>query len=137
MISLSNTAAQTLTPGQSLIFDNVIVKSGCAECHRANTASIKFCARNARAIYEVHFSGNVTNGTAAAPVQLSLALSGDVLPGTTMISTPSAANAVNNVSAIAVVRNNCCDYDRITVTNTGTTDVTVNPGAMILAKRVA
>ncbi len=137
MISLSNTAAQTLTPGQSLIFDNVIVKSGCAECHRANTSSIKFCARNAKAIYEVHFSGNVTNGTAAAPVQLSLALSGDVLPGTTMISTPSAANAVNNVSTSAVVRNNCCDYDRITVTNTGTSDITVSPGAMIIAKRVA
>lgn len=37
MIELSNTADQVLTAGQSITFDKVLLKTGCAECHRANT----------------------------------------------------------------------------------------------------
>lgn len=135
MISLSNSTTQTLTSGASLTFDTVNLKSGCAECHRNNTASVKLCAK--QAIYEVHFSGNVTNATGADAVQLSLQLSGDTLTDTTMISTPSAAGSINNVNTTTLIRNNCCDYDRITVTNTGTSSITVEANAVIFVKRVA
>ena len=135
MISLSNSTSQTLAAGASLTFDTVNLKTGCAECHRTNTASVKLCAKPA--IYEVHFSANVTNATNTDAVQLAMQLSGDTLSDTTMISTPAAASSVNNVSTSTLVRNNCCDYDRITITNTGMVAITVSPNATLFVKRVA
>jgi hypothetical protein len=135
MISLSNSTAQTLASGASLTFDTTNMKTGCAECHRKNTASVKLCARPA--IYQVYFSANVSGATADTAVQLNLELSGDILPESTMVATPAATNAVNNVSAMVPVQNNCCDYDRITVTNTGTEAVTVNANALLFIKRIA
>ena len=70
-------------------------------------------------------------------MQVALALGGDVLPETTMVATPSAANAASNVSVTTLVNNNCCDYDRVTITNTGTTDVTVAANPIFFVKRVA
>lgn len=135
MISLSNTTAQTIAAGQSLTFNTVLLKTRSrAECFRKNTGSIKLCA--SCAIYEVSFSGNIS-GAAGTPVQLALALGGDILPETTMIATPSAANAANNVSVTTLVNNNCCDYDRVTIVNTGTTDVTVDANPIFFVKRVA
>ena len=135
MISLSNSTSQAVVAGSSITFDVVNLKTGCAECHRANTASVKLCARPA--IYEVHFSANVTNASGTDAVQLALQLSGDTLSDTTMISTPSAAGSVNNIATSTLIRNNCCDYDRVTVTNTGTSTVTVNPNAVLFVRRVA
>lgn len=135
MISLSNSTTQTLAAGESLTFDTVNLKTGCAECHRKNTASVKLCAKPA--IYEVHFSANVTNTTNTDAVQLSMQLSGDTLTDTTVISTPSAASAVNNVSTSTLIKNTCCDYDRVCITNTGTVAVTVSPNATLFVKRVA
>lgn len=136
MISLSNTTAQTLEPGQSLTFNTVLLKTRSrAECFRKNTGSIKLCAPCA--IYEVSFSGNISGATAGTPVQLSLALGGDVIPETTMTATPSAANAVSNVSVTTLINNNCCDYDRVTITNSGTVAVTVAANPVFFVKRVA
>lgn len=135
MISLSNSTTQAVAAGSSITFDVVNLKTGCAECHRANTASVKLCARPA--IYEVHFSANVTNASGTDAVQLALQLSGDTLPDTLMVSTPSAAGAVNNISVTTLIRNNCCDYDRVTVTNTGTSTISVSPNATLFVKRVA
>lgn len=136
MISLSNTTAQTIAAGQSLTFNTVLLKTRSrAECFRKNTGSIKLCA--SCAIYEVSFSGNISGAAAGTPVQLALALGGDILPETTMIATPSAANAANNVGVTTLVNNNCCDYDRVTIVNTGTTDVTVAANPIFFVKRVA
>lgn len=134
MISLSNTAAQTIAVGQTLTFNTVILKTGCGECHRKNTGSVKLCAKNG--IYEISFSANVTAAT-ATPIQLSLAIGGDILPESTMVYTPAAANAVGHVSVTDVVRNNCCDYDRITVTNNGTAPVVVSANPVLFIRRVA
>lgn len=49
MISLSNTTAQTLTPGQSITFNTVVLHTGCAECHRANT-SFAICGLRLRRV---------------------------------------------------------------------------------------
>ena len=114
MISLSNTTAQTLTPGQSITFNTVVLHTGCAECHRANTSSVKL---RAKGIYDVHFSANI-GATVAGAAQLSIQLGGDTVNESTMISTTAAAGDLNNVSTAIPVRNCCDDYDRITVTNT-------------------
>ena len=131
MIVLSNTTAQTLTPGQSITFNDTILHTGCAECHRNNTGSIKLRANGA---YEVSFSGNVSRPTAATQVQLTVQLGGANLPETQMISTPSAASSLNNVSTSTIVKNCCGDYDRITVVNTGATDINIVSNPVITIK---
>lgn len=132
MIELSNTIEQTLQPGQSLVFDEVILKAGCCECHRNNTGSVKL--RN-NGVYALSFSGNIGGETAATPVQLSLSLSGSTLPETTMISIPAATTDRNNVSTSTRLRNCCGDYDRVSVVNTGTVPVIVAPNSAFIVER--
>lgn len=120
MIELSNNAAQTIQPGQVVVFNQVKLHTGCGECYREGSNSVKL---KARGVYDVEFSGNVASPTAATPVQLAIALGGIALPETVMVSTPDAANAYNNVATGTFVQNGCCDFDRITVVNTGTAPV--------------
>lgn len=134
MIELSNTTAQTLTPGQSLTFDVVLLKSGCAEAHRANSGIVTLRANGGT--YEVHFAGNVS-GTAAGLIQLSLELDGEPLAETTMISTVTTAADSNNVATATLIKTGCGCCGRVNVVNTGTTDVVVSPNTALFVKRVA
>lgn len=133
MIVLSNSVAQTINPGESATFDTVILHTGCSECHRNGTGSVKL---RSNGLYELHFSGNV--GATAAGVQsnLALALGGDVLPETTMTVTITADTDVFNVSTTTATNNCCCDYDRITVVNTGTTPVVLAANPNLYIKRI-
>lgn len=54
-----------------------------------------------------------------------------------MVSTPGAANASNNVATSTLIKNCCGDYDRITVTNNGTADVTVAANSAFIVRRLA
>lgn len=134
MIELSNTADQVLTAGQSITFDKVLLKTGCAECHRENTGSVKM---RANGIYEASFAGNISGAVAGTPVQLAFQLGGATMPETTMVATPGAANASNNVATSTLIKNCCGDYDRITVTNNGTADVTVAANSAFIVRRLA
>lgn len=135
MIVLSNTTAQTLATGQSITFDRVILKTGCAECHYENSSSVKLLA-GCGAIYEISFSGNIAGG-AATEVELSIELGGEVLEGTTMIQQGTASTAFRNVSVTRPVRIHCNDYTRLTVTNTGESNVVVGAGSLFYVKRSA
>ena len=138
MIVVSNTNAVTLTPGQALTFNDITWKSGCAEFFRSPGSII----RVGRGVYEVSFNGNITNADGTAAVQLAIAADGSILPETTMTSTPSAANAVNNVAASTIVGNqaNCCNQNpgslSFSIVNTAATDVTIAPNAKFSVKRV-
>lgn len=134
MIELSNTSEQTLTPGQSLTFDTVILKTGCAEAHRTNSGIVTL--RADCAIYEVHFAANLS-GTAAGPVQLSITLDGEPLPETTMINTVSTAGDLDNAATTTLIRTGCGCCGRVSVTNTGTSDVVVGANPALFVKRVA
>ncbi len=135
MIVLSNSAAQTIAAGQSVIFDTVVVKTGCAEHHRGNSSSVQLCSN--KGVYDLAFSGNITNATATDAVQLTIASGGDPLQETRMISTPAAANNYNNVASETIVRNSCCAADnRITVVNTGTATLTLAPNCALVIKRL-
>lgn len=133
MIELTNTAAQTIQPGQAVSFNSVLLHTGCGECYRKNS---NFVRLRPGAIYEVSFSGNIA-GTEANPVQLAIALGGSALPETVMVSSSVAANAFNNVSTGTFVGNCCCDFDRITVVNTGTVPVLLSANFNLRIKRVA
>lgn len=134
MIELTNNVVQVVQPGQSVAFNTVVLHTGCGECYRRNTPSIKL---RANGIYEVAFSGNITGATAGTPVQLALALGGIGLPETVMVSTPATANAFNNVATSTFVQNTCGDYDRVTVINTGTVAVTISANMKLSVRRLS
>lgn len=135
MIELTNSVAQTVQPGQAVTFDRLLGHSGCAECYDSRVPnSVKLNGRNGS--YEVMFSGNISGTAAATPVQLAIALGPVALPETVMVSTPSAAEAFNNVATGTFVRNNCCDYDRISVVNTGTVPVLLSANMNLRIRRL-
>ena len=129
MLLLSNFDTQIIQPGQSVIFNETLLNTNGCCCNRHTRNSAKLCSRGA---YEVSFTGNVS-GDAGTQANLAIALGGEIRPETTMTATITAAGDVFNVSATTLVNKCCCDFDRITVVNTGTTPVTLaaNPSLAI------
>ena len=134
MIELSNTAAQTIAPGQSLTFDTVLLKTGCAETHRTNSGIVTLKADCA--VYEIHFAANIS-ATAAGAAQLAITLDGEPLIETTMINTISTAGDPDNAATATLVKTGCGCCGKISVTNTGTTSVIVSANPALFVKRVA
>lgn len=134
MISLSNSTAVTLPVGQSIVFDVVNFHTGCAECHRPNTNSVKL---KASGIYEVSFHANVSSPAAGTALSLSVELGGSPVNGGTMITTPAAADALESISITVPIRNCCCDFDRVTITNTGSTGITIGAGSLLYIRRLS
>lgn len=134
MIVLTNTTAQTLAAGAALAFDSVVVKTknGC-ECHRNNSAVVKLCQKG---IYQINFKANVGGG-AGTQANLAIADGGERLPETAMVATIEAATDVYNVAASTALKHCCCDGGRITVINTGTTPVVVQPNSALFIQRLA
>lgn len=127
MIELSNTTAQTIPVGGSVTFDKVLLKSGCDVCYNAMVpTSVKLRSKN---IYDIEFHGNITSTTAGDALQLAIAVGGSPLVQTAMNATPAAVGDLVNVSAGTYLRNCCCDLDRVSVINTGTTPVTLAPNS--------
>lgn len=128
MVVLSTLTEQTIEPGQSITFDNLVTWSGCGETARSGgPLGLRF----PNSTYALEFNGNITSATAAEPIQLSIALGGSALPETTMIYTPAAANAVGNVSASTYVETRQGLSNQVTVINSGTVAVIVSPGASL------
>lgn len=133
MIILTNSASQEVAPGQSLIFDTEILKTGCAECHRTGSGTVMLRMR--KAIYEIKFSANI-GATAPGAAQVAIDINGDPLSETTMISTTAAAGNVNNVSSDTAVRTCCFGTETVTIENLGETTIVVeNP--LWFIKRIA
>ena len=135
MIELSNTNAQVLAAGQSVIFDTVLLHTGCGECHRNNSASVNLAQKNA--IYEVSFNANI-GGTAAGEAQLAITLDGSPLQETTGKTVTATAGDLRSVSGATFVKTCCCNgANTILLTNTGTTEINVDANSRLSIKRVA
>lgn len=136
MILLSNSTEQTLDPGQSATFDTVIMHTGCAECHRANSGAVNLKANNA--IYEIKFTGNIGAATAGDDAQLAITVDSSPLLETTMIHPTAAAGDLNNVSCDTALRTCCCaGAETALVTNTGSTQLNLGANPLFFIKRVA
>lgn len=131
MIVASNTNDQTLTPGQTITFDNVILHTGCAERRRNNSIRLR-----SKGVYDVEFSGNIAGATGD---QLALAISvgGEVQAATTAEARGAGTTLFSNVSTGTYVFNECCEVvGAVTIQNVGTTNVVVQAGSNIRVKRV-
>lgn len=134
MIKLTNLTAQTVQPGQSVTFSTIMKRSGCAECFRLGTGSVKLYKRPA--CYEAFFQANVTT-EAIGMAQLSFAIGGDILPESTMVRQITTANAFDSIAISDLISVNCCDFDRLTVANTGTVPVVISTNPLLYIKRVS
>lgn len=134
MIVLSNTTDQVIQPGQAITFNTVVLHTGNGECHRPGTSSVKM---KANGIYEVSFHGNIGSAVENTTAFLAIAVGGEVLPETRMVSETSTASELNNVGAMTAIKNCCCDYDRVTVVNTGINPVNIGENPSFFIKRVS
>lgn len=132
MIEVTNTTAQTIQPGQTVTFDNVLLHAGCSECFNKqvpNSIRLRYNGCQCSPIYELHFNGNITSSTAGDVLQLAIAAGGTALKETGMNALPAAAGDLVNVSTSTLFRPGCSDINRISVINSGTTPVTVAPNS--------
>lgn len=136
MIELSNSLAQAIQPGGSVTFDRIRYQSrrGCECFNEQVPTSVKLCANG---VYELHFSGNITNSAAGAVLQMAIAIGNQPLPQTAMNAKPAAAGDLWNISTATLYDNNCCDVDRVSVINTGTVPVTLAPNSSFFIVRQA
>ena len=138
MIIVSNSAAQTLTTGQSLTFDLRTLKTGCSEFISQGSSDVYL---KPNGLYLVDFSGNVTNQAANALVQLQIQVNGQPLANTIMNATPTTAGDLWNVARSTAVdtKAGCCfslGTASVSITNTGVSPVIVSPGASLRIGRV-
>lgn len=133
MLAITNTAEQTVAAGGTVSLPTKLIKTGCRECFRTGSNSIKM---RANGLYEIGFNANI-GGTAAGAVQLQLELGGVPEAETLMITTTATAGDLENVSCKTFIVNCCGDFDRVTVVNTGTTSLTVGANPVLYVREVA
>lgn len=136
MIELSNSNAQTLSAGQSVIFDLTLLHTGCGECHRANSGVINLAQKNA--IYEISFNGNIGATAAGSPAEVAITLDGSPLLETTAIVPTITAGDLTNVNGKTLIKTCCCNAaNAILLTNTGTSTINFAANGRISIERKA
>ena len=133
-------AVQTVAANQNVYFTDEVTGGNCAITHRDDSGlvTLRGVTNQCRARYKVTFGGNIaipTGGT-VGPISLAIAIEGEGVASTTMISTPAAAEEFNNVSsAIFIdVPRGCCTT--ISIKNITTQPISIQ-NANLIVERVA
>lgn len=139
-MEITANAIQTVAENQNVLFTDTVVCGNCSIMHREGSGlvTLRGLTNQCRARYRVSFGGNIaipTGGT-VEPISLALAINGEPVATTTMISTPTAVEDYNNVfSAIFLdIPRNCCS--QISVKNTSDQAIEVQ-NANLIVERVA
>lgn len=139
-MELISNAIQTVASNQNVLFTDTVVKGNCSIVHRdgSGLVTLRGITDQCRARYRVSFGGNVaipTGGT-VGPISIALAINGEAVAATTMISTPAAVEEYNNVfSAVFLdVPRGCCF--QVSVTNLTEDPIEVQ-NANLIIERVA
>ena len=139
-MELTANAIQTVPANGNVIFTDTVVCGNCSIMHREGSGlvTLRGLTNQCRARFRVSFGGNIalpTGGT-VGPISLAIAINGEPVATTTMISTPAAVEEFNNVfSAIYIdVPKGCCS--QISVKNTSNQPVNVQ-NANLIIERVA
>ena len=113
-MEITANAIQTVAAGANVIFTDTTVCGNCSIMHREGSGlvTLRGLTNQCRARFRVSFGGNIalpTGGT-VGPISLAIAVNGEPVATTTMISTPAAVEEFNNVfSAIFLdVPKGCC-----------------------------
>ena len=139
-MELISNAIQTVASNQNVLFTDTVIKGNCSIVHRdgSGLVTLRGITDQCRARYRVSFGGNVAipaDGT-VGPITIALAINGEAVAATTMISTPAAVEEYNNVfSAVFLdVPRGCCF--QVSVTNLTEDPIEVQ-NANLIVERVA
>ena len=133
-------AVQTVNANGNVLFTDTVVCGKYSITHREGSGlvNLRGITNQCRARYKVTFGGNVaipTGGT-VAPITLALAMSGEPVASSTMISTPAAVEEYNNVFTSMFIDVPRGFSFQISVTNTGTEAIEIQ-NANLIVERVA
>lgn len=139
-MELTANAIQTVAANANVLFTDTVVGGNCAIMHRdgSGLVTLRGLTNQCRARFRVSFGGNIalpTGGT-VGPISLAVAVNGEPVASTTMISTPAAVEEFNNVfSAIFLdIPKGCCS--QISVKNTSDQPIEIQ-NANLIVERVA
>ena len=142
-MEITAVALQTVEDNNNIFFTETVAKrKNCPSIfHREGSGlvSLRGIGTQCRARYKISFGANValpTGGTIGDPIQLAIAINGEQVLSTTMISTPAAVEEFNNVfsSIYLDVPAGCC-Y-QVSVKNISTQAIEVQ-NANLIIERVA
>ena len=139
-MELTANAIQTVAANANVLFTDTVVGGNCAIMHRdgSGLVTLRGLTNQCRARFRVSFGGNIalpTGGT-VGPISLAIAVNGEPVASSTMISTPAAVEEFNNVfSAIFLdIPKGCCS--QISVKNTSDQPIEIQ-NANLIVERVA
>ena len=139
-MELTANAIQTVAANANVLFTDTVIGGNCSILHRdgSGLVTLRGLTDQCRARFRVSFGGNIavpTGGT-VGPISLAIAINGEPVVTTTMISTPAAVEEYNNVfSAIFLdVPRGCCS--QVSVQNTSDDDIEIQ-NANLIIERVA
>ena len=139
-MEITANAIQVVADGANVLFTDTIAGGNCAITHRdgSGLVTLRGLTNQCRARYRVSFGGNIaipTGGT-VGPISLAIAIDGEAVATTTMISTPAAVEEYQNVfSAIFLdIPRGCCS--QISVKNISDQDIEIQ-NANLIIERVA
>jgi hypothetical protein len=139
-MEIISNALQTVAANQNVYFTDEITCGSCSIGHRSGSGlvSLKGITNQCRARYRVSFGANIaipTGGTVEA-ISLALALDGEPILATTMITTPAAVEEFQNVftSVFIDIPRGCCST--VSVKNISTQAIETQ-NANLIVERVA
>lgn len=141
-MEITAVALQTVEPNQNVLFTDTAVRgNNCSIVHRSGSGliTLRGLTNQCRARFRVSFGANIAlpaDGT-VVPISLAIAINGEPVASTLMISTPAAVEEFNNVySSIFIdVPADCCS--QISVRNTTTDEAIDVQNANLIVERVA
>lgn len=140
-MEITANAIQTVEANRSLYFTDTVTDGSCSIIHRVSSGlvTLRGLTNQCRARFQISFSGNiaVATGGTVGPISLAIAISGEAIPSTNMISTPAAVGEFNNVatSTYIDVPRGCCVT--ISVQNTSDDTAIDVQNANLIVERVA
>lgn len=114
MAEYVSVATQEVASNGNVVFTNTVVKGSSCIQHREGSGiiTLRGLTNQCRARFFVDFSANIAvpAGGTAGPISLAVAISGEPVLSSQMISTPAAIEQFNNVSAgiYVDVPKGCC-----------------------------
>ena len=139
-MELTANALQVVEANQNILFTDTAIAGSCSILHRSGSGlvTLRGITNQCRARFRVTFGGNVglpTGGT-LGPISLAIAINGEPVATTTMISTPAALEEFNNVfsSIFLDVPAGCCS--QVSVKNITNQSIDVQ-NANLIVERVA
>lgn len=113
-MEITANALQTVETNQNVLFTETPIGGNNSIIHREGSGlvTLRGITQQCRALFRITFSGNIaipTGGT-VGPISLAIALDGEAVASSTMISTPAAVEEFNNVSSsiFVCVPSGCC-----------------------------